>query len=233
MNLDAVLAACERLPELGITNRRTADLHRRLDPRDRAAGRQEPMPMRLALSLHAADDALRSELMPVNDRYPLADVLAACRAYYERKRRQVFVEYVMLAGVNDAYAQARQLAEVLDPRSVQGQSDPLQPDRLAATQGSCPRGDRGLPGGARAPRVRRHRAADPRARHRRGLRAAGGAGLNGGAGRPTRPPVPAHAAGLWPRPAAPGAKNGGPRRKDRGFRGLQRAPGPSIFRKTW
>ena len=38
------------------------------------------MPIRLALSLHAADDALRSELMPVNDRYPLADVLAACRA---------------------------------------------------------------------------------------------------------------------------------------------------------
>ena len=40
------------------------------------------MPIRLALSLHAADEALRSELMPVNDRYPLADVLAACRDYY-------------------------------------------------------------------------------------------------------------------------------------------------------
>ena len=38
------------------------------------------MPLRLALSLHAADDALRSELMPVNERYPLADVIEACRA---------------------------------------------------------------------------------------------------------------------------------------------------------
>ena len=69
------------------------------------------MPLRLALSLHAADDALRSELMPVNDRYPLADVLAACRAFYERKRRRVFVEYVMLAGVNDRYEQALALAQ--------------------------------------------------------------------------------------------------------------------------
>ena len=46
------------------------------------------MPIRLALSLHAPDDALRSEIMPVNERYPLADVLAACRRYYERKRRR-------------------------------------------------------------------------------------------------------------------------------------------------
>ena len=46
------------------------------------------MPMRLALSLHAPDDALRSQLMPVNDRYPLADVLEACRAFHEAKRRR-------------------------------------------------------------------------------------------------------------------------------------------------
>jgi 23S rRNA (adenine2503-C2)-methyltransferase len=54
--------------------------------------------------------------MPVNERYPLAEVLAACEAFYARRRRQVFVEYVMLAGVNDHYAQAVQLAELLDPR---------------------------------------------------------------------------------------------------------------------
>jgi 23S rRNA (adenine2503-C2)-methyltransferase len=51
--------------------------------------------------------------MPVNDRYPLADVLAACRVWHERKRRPVFVEYVMLAGVNDRYEQALALAELL------------------------------------------------------------------------------------------------------------------------
>ena len=65
------------------------------------------MPIRLALSLHAADAALRSELMPVNERYPLPEVIAACEAYYARKRRKVFVEYVMLAGVNDSSPRRR------------------------------------------------------------------------------------------------------------------------------
>ena len=69
--------------------------------------------MRLALSLHAPEDALRTELMPVNERYPLAEVLDACRAFYARRRRRVFVEYVMLAGVNDRYEQALALARAL------------------------------------------------------------------------------------------------------------------------
>jgi 23S rRNA (adenine2503-C2)-methyltransferase len=51
--------------------------------------------------------------MPVNERYPVADVLALCRAHWERTRRRVYVEYVMLAGVNDAPAQARLLATLL------------------------------------------------------------------------------------------------------------------------
>jgi 23S rRNA (adenine2503-C2)-methyltransferase len=74
------------------------------------------MPLRLALSLHAPEEALRSELMPVNDRYPLRDVLDACRAFYARKRRRVFVEYVMLAGVNDRYQQAVALAKLIATR---------------------------------------------------------------------------------------------------------------------
>ena len=52
--------------------------------------------------------------MPVNDRYPLPDVLAECRRYAELRGRRVFVEYVMLAGVNDSPAAAKRLAEVLD-----------------------------------------------------------------------------------------------------------------------
>ena len=89
------------------------DLDGRLDPRiERLA--EQPLPLRLALSLHAADDALRSELMPVNERYPLADVIEACRAFYARKRRRVFIEYVMLAGVNDRYEQALALARLLN-----------------------------------------------------------------------------------------------------------------------
>ena len=85
MNLDNVLEACRRLPDLGITNRRTAISTVGWIPGiDKMTA--DPMPLRLALSLHAANPALRSELMPVNDRYPLADVLAACERFYERKR---------------------------------------------------------------------------------------------------------------------------------------------------
>ncbi len=115
LNLENVLAACERLPDIGITHRRTAISTVGWIPGIEALTAQE-MPLRLALSLHAADEALRSELMPVNERYPLSDVIDACRAFYERKRRRIFVEYVMLAGVNDRYEQAVALAKLLGQR---------------------------------------------------------------------------------------------------------------------
>ncbi|HEX7611012.1 MAG TPA: 23S rRNA (adenine(2503)-C(2))-methyltransferase RlmN [Solirubrobacteraceae bacterium] len=119
LNLDAVLAACERLPDIGITNRRTTistvgwvpGIERLAD-----CG----MPVRLALSLHAAEDSLRSELMPVNERYPLAEVMEAARAFYARRRRRIFIEYVMLAGVNDRYEQALALARLLSMSSDGG-----------------------------------------------------------------------------------------------------------------
>ena len=117
LNLDAVLGACERLPDLGVTHRRTAISTVGWIPgieRLTASGLQ----VRLALSLHAPEDALRSTLMPVNLRYPLADVLEACRAHHEARRRTVFVEYVMLAGVNDRYEQALELAALLVPRTA-------------------------------------------------------------------------------------------------------------------
>jgi 23S rRNA (adenine2503-C2)-methyltransferase len=113
MNLDGVLEACKRLPDVGITHRRTAISTVGWIPGIERLT-ETPMPLRLAVSLHAADPDLRSQLMPVNDRYPLADVLQACKAYYERKRRKVFVEYVMLAGVNDSHPQAAALAQILD-----------------------------------------------------------------------------------------------------------------------
>jgi 23S rRNA (adenine2503-C2)-methyltransferase len=112
LNLDNVLAACERLPDIGITHRRTTISTVGWIPGIERLAECE-MPIRLALSLHAADEALRSELMPVNERYPLAEVIEACRAFYARKRRRVFIEYVMLAGVNDRYQQALALADVL------------------------------------------------------------------------------------------------------------------------
>jgi 23S rRNA (adenine2503-C2)-methyltransferase len=126
MNLDAVIEACRRLPDLGVTHRRTAISTVGWVPGIERLAR-EPAPLRLALSLHAPEDALRSEIMPVNERYPLAEVLAACLHHYERKRRRVFVEYVMLAGVNDRVEQARALAGLLDPRVFKVNLIPFNP----------------------------------------------------------------------------------------------------------
>jgi 23S rRNA (adenine2503-C2)-methyltransferase len=113
LNLDEVLGAARRLPDVGITHRRTTistvgwlpGLRRFVDEVDE--------PIRLALSLHAPDDELRSRIMPVNERYSIADVVAECRRHAEATNRRVFVEYVMLAGVNDAPEQGRALAELL------------------------------------------------------------------------------------------------------------------------
>jgi 23S rRNA (adenine2503-C2)-methyltransferase len=112
LNLDPVLAACERLPKLGVTARRTTISTVGWIPGIERLTREGP-PVRLALSLHAPEDALRSELMPVNDRYPLGEVLAACRRWSSARRMPVFVEYLMLDGVNDRYEQAVELARVL------------------------------------------------------------------------------------------------------------------------
>jgi 23S rRNA (adenine2503-C2)-methyltransferase len=119
-NLDNVLAACERLPDLGIGHRNTTVSTVGWIPGIERLAAQD-MPLRLALSLHAAEDALRSQLMPVNERFPVAEVIDACRAFYARKRRRVFVEYVMLGGVNDRYEQAVALAAAL---SGSGARDP-------------------------------------------------------------------------------------------------------------
>jgi 23S rRNA (adenine2503-C2)-methyltransferase len=117
LNVDNVLAACERLPDVGITPRRTTVSTVGWIPGiERLTG--DGPPVRLALSLHAADPALRSELMPVNDRYPLPDVIAACLRWREARRQQIYVEYLMLHGVNDRYEQARQLVELLQPTNT-------------------------------------------------------------------------------------------------------------------
>jgi 23S rRNA (adenine2503-C2)-methyltransferase len=126
MNIDNVLAACERLPDLGVTHRRTAISTVGWVPGiDRLA--ECEMPVALALSLHAPNDGLRSQLMPVNDRYPLREVLAACERYMAKRRRKVFVEYVMLDGVNDLPEHARELAALLDPRAYKVNLIPYNP----------------------------------------------------------------------------------------------------------
>jgi len=127
LNVDEVLASARRLPDLGITHRRTTISTVGWMPGLRRFVDEVEQPIRLALSIHAADPVLRSKLMPVNDRYPLADVLAECRRYVALRRRKVFVEYVMLAGVNDSPAAARALAAVLDPKAFKVNLIPYNP----------------------------------------------------------------------------------------------------------
>ena len=135
MNIDNVLAACRRLPDLGVTHRRTAISTVGWVPGiDRLAGCE--MPVSLALSLHAPNDGLRSQIMPVNERYPIAEVLAACERYRAARRRKVFVEYVMLDGVNDHPEHARELAGLLDPRGYKVNLIPYNP--TGAYDGSSP-----------------------------------------------------------------------------------------------
>ena len=117
MNLDNVLGACERLPDVGIATSNTAVSTVGWIPGIERMAREGPS-VRLALSLHAPEDSLRSELMPVNDRYPLQEVLEACRGWHVARKRQVFVEYLMLGGVNDRYEQAVALADLLQPRKA-------------------------------------------------------------------------------------------------------------------
>jgi 23S rRNA (adenine2503-C2)-methyltransferase len=113
LNFDAVVASARRLPDLGITHRRTTISTVGWLPGLRRFVDEVEEPIRLALSIHAADPAKRSQLMPVNDRYPLADVLAESRRYFQLRRQKVFVEYVLLAGVNDSRDDARLLARAL------------------------------------------------------------------------------------------------------------------------
>ncbi|MER3488087.1 MAG: 23S rRNA (adenine(2503)-C(2))-methyltransferase RlmN, partial [Chloroflexota bacterium] len=127
MNLEAVLEAARRLPDLGVGFRRTTVSTVGWLPGLRRFVDEVDQPIRLALSLHAPDHSLRSQLMPVNERYPLQEVLAQARRYYERRRLQVFVEYVMLAGVNDRVEQALQLAELLDRQAFKVNLIPYNP----------------------------------------------------------------------------------------------------------
>jgi 23S rRNA (adenine2503-C2)-methyltransferase len=118
MNVDAVLEASERLPAIGIANSHTTLSTVGWIPGiDKMTDTSTPN-VRLALSLHAADPALRSELMPVNDRYPLPDVMDAVLRWHEARKRKVYIEYVMLDGVNDRYEQAVALADLLQPRTA-------------------------------------------------------------------------------------------------------------------
>jgi 23S rRNA (adenine2503-C2)-methyltransferase len=83
----------------------------------------------LAVSLHAPDDALRDELVPINRKYPIAELMAACRRYTSGKERKAHIvyEYVMLDGINDHPAQARDLARLVGDMSAKVNLIPFNP----------------------------------------------------------------------------------------------------------
>ncbi len=73
---------------------------------------EEPFQFRLAVSLHGATDATRGKIMPVNAKYPLAALAAACDYYQEKKGRMITLEYILIAGVNDGLDQIQPLAKL-------------------------------------------------------------------------------------------------------------------------
>jgi 23S rRNA (adenine2503-C2)-methyltransferase len=112
-NVEAVLDSCTRLhDDVGISARHlTVSTVGVVPGMDRLGA--FPLPVTLAVSLHAPDDAQRDELVPLNRRYPLAEVIDAARRYADRKGRRVTFEYACIAGVNDHGHQADALARRL------------------------------------------------------------------------------------------------------------------------
>lgn len=98
----------------------------------------EDLQVNLAVSLHAPDDALRDELVPVNRRYPLADLFAAVREYVSQTHRRVTFEYALIQGVNDGEAQARALAARLRGLLAHVNLIPLNPVPDSLLQPSFP-----------------------------------------------------------------------------------------------
>lgn len=88
---------------------------------------QEELPLTLSISLHAPEDELRSELMPINKKFPLADVVKAGREYGESTHRRVTYEYILIDGVNDNLKQAKELTALLRGQLASVNLIPINP----------------------------------------------------------------------------------------------------------
>jgi 23S rRNA (adenine2503-C2)-methyltransferase len=141
-NLERVWASVERLhADVGLSARHLTISTVGIVPGiDRLAA--APLPVNLAVSLHAANDALRDELVPVNRRYPLEVLMAACARYLEAKRRRLSFEWALIAGVNDRVSDADELARLCHelPLAPHVNLIPLNPTPGWPTQGTSPSG---------------------------------------------------------------------------------------------
>jgi 23S rRNA (adenine2503-C2)-methyltransferase len=88
---------------------------------------REALPVNLAVSLHAANDELRNRLVPIGRRYPLAELVEACRQYLTAKGRRLSFEWALISGVNDRPADAYELAAIAFPLGAHVNLIPLNP----------------------------------------------------------------------------------------------------------
>lgn len=141
-----------------------------VDQIDRLAG--EDLQLTLSVSLHAPVDEVRSSIMPVNRRWPVQELLDACRRYFEKTGRRISFEYAMIRDVNDTPEMAKQLIRRL--RGDRGSCEPHSAERRGGKPAEAePAGDgAALPENAGGQRHPRHGAADARQRHQRLLRPA-------------------------------------------------------------
>jgi len=137
-NYDATWAAVRRLHgDFGLSARRLTISTVGIVPGIRRMT-AEDLPVNLAVSLHAADDALRDELVPINRRYPLAALAAACRDYVDATHRRLSFEWALMAGVNDRPSDAAALAAFARPLAAHVNLIPLNPTPGYPVQGSPP-----------------------------------------------------------------------------------------------
>jgi 23S rRNA (adenine2503-C2)-methyltransferase len=119
-NLDALLPALEeasREDGLGISQRRITISTVGLPKAMRRLAERDPR-YRLAVSLHAPNDELRRKIVPIGEKISLADILAEADHYFDRSGRRLTFEYVLLAGLNDSHAHAKELADLLAGRTA-------------------------------------------------------------------------------------------------------------------
>ena len=125
-NLWAAIHMLNSPQGLGMSARRLTVSTVGVAPQIRRFGRED-LPVNLAVSLHAPTDELRSSTMPMNKRYPIAELMDACRDYVAQTNRRITFEYVLINDVNDSLEQARQLASLLKGMLCHVNLIPLNP----------------------------------------------------------------------------------------------------------
>jgi 23S rRNA (adenine2503-C2)-methyltransferase len=141
-NYDAVMDSVARLhDDVGLSARHLTLSTVGIVPGIRRLA-DERLPVNLAVSLHAANDALRDELVPINRRYPLVMLIDACLHYLSAKGRRLSLEWAMIEGVNDRASDAAELAGVARRLGAHVNLIPLNPTPGFGVPGTAPRGVR-------------------------------------------------------------------------------------------